>query len=622
MTNTKNYEYKAEMKQLLDIIVHSLYTHPEVFLRELISNASDALNKVRVKQLTDKDMVGADTELSIKIEIDSKGKTFSIEDNGIGMTEDELINNIGTIARSGTLEFLTKMKEETQGLQEELIGKFGVGFYSVFMVTNEVVIETRHGDKNSKGLRWTSKGEGEFSIEEIDMKYRGTKIYFTLKKEHEDYAEDHTIRSTIKKYSNFADFPIYLGKDKVNTVEALWRKPASELKEEELSEFYKFVANDFDDPSGHISVSVEGAVVSFKALLFIPKNAPYDLFRTHEDKGLNLYSNKILIQSDCKELLPAYLRFVRGVVETIDLPLNVSREVTQTSPLMIKIRNILATKILGYFENLSKKEKEKYLEFYKNFGSMLKAGLNEDFENRDKIIELLKFESSGKGQGEFISLKEYVSGMKPDQKEIYYLSGRNREELEKNPNLEYFRKKEIEVLLLTDPADIFTVPSIGEYEKKKIKSVEKSDIELKAEDQLEKPETELSKSLINIFKDVLKDKVENVIISKRLVESPVTLVTPEGGMDKEMEKIMQAMNKTGGMPSPKKVMEVNVEHPVIRNLSAIYMGDSTSELIKKCIMQLYEGALLIDGSLPSSASFISRMNEIMELATKSRTESD
>ncbi|MBF0216586.1 MAG: molecular chaperone HtpG [Candidatus Omnitrophica bacterium] len=612
----QQYEYKAEMKKLLGIIIHSLYTHPEVFLRELISNASDALNKVRFRELTEKNITDAGTELKITIQVDSKQKTFSIEDTGIGMTEAELINNIGTIARSGTLEFLKDSKEKQKSLEEDLIGKFGVGFYSTFMVANEVVVETRSAEPDSKGYRWSSCGEGSFTIEEIDRKARGTKIYFTLKKDHEEFAEEYKIRSTIEKYSNFADFPIFLAKEKVNKVEALWRKKPQDMKEDELNEFYKFISNDFEEPFGHLPVSVEGSVVSFKALLFIPKNPPTDLFRVYEEKGLSLYSNKILIQNDCKELLPMYLRFVKGVVDTIDLPLNVSREVTQSSPLLSKIRSILTSKILGFFDEWSKKDKDKYLIFYKNFGTMLKAALNEDFENRDKIIDLFRFETSLKGKGEYVSLADYVSGMKPDQKDIYYISGENRGELERNPNLEYFRKKGIEVIFLTTPADIFTVPSLGEYDKKPLKSVEKSDIDMDPADKIEKPENELSKSLVGLFKDVLKGKVQDVVISKRLVDSPVTLVTAKDGMDREMEKMLKAMNRGGDIPASKRVMEVNAEHPLIKNLSRLYMGDSSSPLVKKCMVQLYEGALLIEGSLPSSADFVARMNEIIQEATK------
>ncbi|MBI5418080.1 molecular chaperone HtpG [Candidatus Poribacteria bacterium] len=612
-TNKHTYEYKAEMKQLLDIIIHSLYTHPEVFLRELISNASDALNKLRFKQLTDKNIIDPDSELSIKIDFDSATQILSIEDNGIGMTDGDLINNIGTVAKSGTLEFVRKLKEENKPFDENLIGKFGVGFYSVYMVTDEVTIETRYADVNSKGYAWKSSGEGTYTIEEIDKKNRGTKIFFKLKDSSKEFSEEYRIKEIINKYSNFADFPIFLKNEKVNVVSALWYKKSSELKDVELNEFYKFISNDFEEPLTHLHVSVEGAV-NFKSLLFIPKSAPMDFLRTRDIKSIHLYSNKILIQDDCKDALPEYLRFVKGVVDTIDLPLNVSREVTQKSPVMVKIKNTLTAKILTFLQDMANKEPEKYKEFYKNFGPLMKTGVNADFTNREKIIELLRFESTLFKKDEFTSLKDYVLRMKDTQKEIYYFSGEKREDLEKNPNLEYFKKNGVEVLLLTEPVDVFIVPSIFEYDKKHLKSIDKADIELMPEDKIEKPDDNLSKSLISLFKETLKDKVEDVVASKRLVDSAVTLVVGKNSMDPQMERMMKMMNRETA--HAKKILEVNLSHPLTKNLSKIYLSDPNSPLIKKCIFQLYDSVLLLDGDLTSSTDFVSRMTEIMEEATR------
>ncbi|MBI4650467.1 molecular chaperone HtpG [Candidatus Desantisbacteria bacterium] len=611
-TKKHEYEYKAEMKQLLDIIIHSLYTHPEVFLRELISNASDALNKVRFKKLTEENILDPDSELGIKIDFDSEKHTFSIEDNGIGMTEEDLINNIGTVAKSGTIEFVKKLKEENKPFDENLIGKFGVGFYSVFMVTDEVTIETRYLNKSSKGYSWKSKGEGTYTIEEIDKKERGTKIFFKLKDSALEFSEEYRIKEIINKYSNFVDFPVFLKKEKINTVSALWYRKSGDLKDTELNEFYKFISDDFEEPLAHLHISVEGTV-NFKALLFIPKSAPMDFLRTRDVKSINLYSNKILIQDDCKEALPEYLRFVKGVVDSIDLPLNVSREVTQKSPAMSKIKNAITAKILSFLQEIANNEPQKYKEFYKNFGPLLKTGINTDFSSRDKIIELLRFESTLLKKDELTSLKEYVSRIKENQKEIYYVSGEKREELEKNPNLEYFRKNSIEVLLLTEPVDIFIVPTLMEYDKKHLKSIEKADIDLAPEDKIEKPDDNLSKSLISLFKETLKDKVEDVVSSKRLVDSAVTLVVGKNALDPQLEKMMKMMNK--GSVDSKKILEVNLSHPLIRNLSKIYIADSNSPLLKKCIFQLYDGALFLDGTLPSSSDFIKRMTELMEDAT-------
>ncbi|NCU33140.1 MAG: molecular chaperone HtpG, partial [Candidatus Moranbacteria bacterium] len=398
---------------------------------------------------------------------DEKKKTLTIEDNGLGMTRDELINNIGTVAKSGTLSFLEEMKKTGKAMDESLIGQFGVGFYSVFMVTEEVTIETRYAAKDSHGYKWVSSGEGMYTIEETKKEKRGTRISFTLKKDAEEFAEEFRIKNIIEKYSNFADFPIYLGKNKINSVDALWRKDTKQITDEELTEFYKFVSHDYEKPLGHLQLSLEGAAVSFKALLFVPHMAPFDLYRNPEPKTVNLYTNKILIQNDCKHLLPDYLRFVRGVVDTADLPLNVSREVTQNSPVMAKIKNILVSKLLALFADWAKTDTEKYTRFYSQFGRMFSTGMNSDFSNREKIMELLRFESTATKEGDYRSLAEYANNMRSEQKEIYYLSGENRESIERNPNLEYFKKNNIEVFLLTDPIDIFVFPGIGEYEKKK-----------------------------------------------------------------------------------------------------------------------------------------------------------
>lgn len=611
----QEFEYKAEMKQLLHLIVHSLYTHPEIFLRELISNASDALNKIRFRMLTDRNVLDADADLKIAITLDAKEHTFAIEDSGIGMTKDDLIEKIGTVASSGTLEFLQQVKNEDRTLDGNLIGKFGVGFYSVFMVAEEVTVETRHADPNSKGYRWRSGSEGKFTIEEIDKATRGTKIYFTLKESAKEFSEDYTVKHIINKYSNFVDFPIFVDNEKVNTVAALWHKPKDQVKEEELVEFYKFISNDYNPPLGHLQLAIEGAV-SFNALLFIPENAPPMWFRDPHEKSLHLYSNKVFIQDDCKELLPEYLRFVKGVVDTADLPLNVSREVTQNSPAMAKIRDILTKKILGFLGDWSKQEKNRYEKFYKTFGPFFKTGVNTDFTNREKVIDLLRFESTKMAKGELLSLKDYVARMKLEQKAIYYLSGEHRDLLEKNPNLEYFKKNDFDVLLLTDPVDVFVVPSINEYDKKPLQSIDKADLDL-ATDEAGKPEAlsgDLARSLLTIFKETLGDKVEDVIESKRLVNSPVTLVVGKDGMDTQMEKMMKLMDKT--YSGSKRILEVNVSHPLIKNLSRRNLASPTDPLLRKSILQLYEGALLLEGNLSSPVDFIGRMTELMEEATK------
>ena len=610
----EKYEYKAEMKQLLHLIIHSLYQHPDVFLRELISNASDALNKVRFEELTNKDFIDHGSELKIKIDVDEKKNTFSITDNGIGMTHDELVENLGTIAKSGTLEFIEKVKNAKEDQVGDLIGQFGVGFYSIFMVTDSATVETRHAGADSKGYTWKSDGQGNFTIEESDIKTRGTKISFTLKEEYKEYAKEYTIKDTIQKYSNFAEFPIFVGEEQTNTLTALWQKQTSEIEEKEAHEFYKYISNDFTEPLKYYHLSIEGNA-NFKSLLFIPKTAPMDIYRLHEEKSLHLYTKKILIQNNCKELLPEYLRFVAGVVDTEDLPLNVSREVTQLGPQMARIKKVLTSKILGFLDKLASSEEENYLSFYKNFGVLFITGVNSDFENRDKIIDLLRFESTHTKEGELTSLKEYVLRMKEEQKEIYYVTGESKNAIQSNPNLEYFKKHDIEVLLLTNPSDIFSFPGIGKYEEKELKPIDKSNLDLfKEEEKKETPDNKVSEGLIKIFKETLGDKVENVIESKRLVDSAVTLVAGEQGLDAQTERMMKMMNQ--GFTGSKKILEVNLEHPLVRNLSKLSLAGNQPEIIKQCIQQLYDGALLMESNLESPADYVKRMTAIMEEATK------
>ena len=610
----QEFEYQAEMKQLLHLIVHSLYTHPEVFLRELISNASDAMNVVRFRQLTDTTMIDRDAPLEVRITMDKETRAFSIEDTGIGMTKEELINHIGTIARSGTLAFLRQVKKDQKSLDGDLIGQFGVGFYSTFMVTDEVTIETRHANQDSVGYRWKSLGEGKFSIEEIDRAKRGTKISFVLKEESKEFAEEWRVKQIIKKYSNFVDFPVYVGEEKVNTVTALWQKRKDDLKEEELNEFYKYLSNDFQAPLGYLHVALEGSV-NFKSLLFIPETAPVALFSEKDYKGLHLYVNRVLIQDDCKDLLPEYLRFIKGVVDTEDLPLNVSREVTQNSPVMAKINKTLTGKVLGLLEDWAANDAAKYEKFYRGFSPLLKTGINTDFSNRDKLVNLLRFESSATEKGQFTSFKEYAARMSSEQKEIYYVSGDHRETIERNPNLEYFKKHGIEVLFLTDPVDVFVVPSLIEYDKKPLKSIDKADIEVKPEEANEAGLTEsASTSLLTTFKELLLDKVEDVVASKRLVDSAVTLVVGKEGMDSQTERMMKMFNKE--YAGSKKIMEVNLSHPLVKNLWHRHQQDSKSPLLKTMVWQLYEAALLLEGNLSSPTDFVARMTEIMERATR------
>lgn len=611
----ETFEYRAEMKQLLHLIVHSLYTHEEIFLRELISNASDALNKVRFRLLTDRDIVDPDAEQSIDIRLNKDENTLSITDTGIGMTKEDLIGRIGTVASSGTLAFLEEIKKKDGPVDAHLIGQFGVGFYAAFMVADRIVIETRAADADSVGLRWESDGGGSYTIDESDRTERGTTITLHLKEDKGEFADAYRVKQIIRKYSNFVAFPILVEEEKVNTVQALWHRPKGEVTPEELNEFYKFVSNDYDEPLGHLQLSIEG-MVSFRALLFIPKKAPRGMFREDFEHGLHLYSNKVFIQDDCTSLLPEYMRFIRGVVDTADLPLNVSREVTQHSPVMAKIRKTLVSKMLGMLAEWAADDHERFKTFTKEFGPLFKSGLSSDFDHRDELTELIRFESTATEKGEFTSLSAYFDRMKEGQEAIYYVLGDSRATAERNPNLEYFRANDIEVLLMTEAVDSFIVPGIPNYKEKELTSVEKADLKLDKKDTQKNalPKKE-AKKLVDHIKTVLGDRVEDVRPSERLVNSAATLVTGAAGMDAQMERMMRMMDENfqGG----KKVLEINTQHPLIKNLSALRSMADQEALVDMAIEQLFAGAQLLEGSLDSPQDLVANMTEMMVRATKS-----
>ncbi len=613
----QQFEFKAEMKQLLNLIVNSLYTNPEIFLRELISNSSDALNKVRFMQLTNKPVHSQKLPLQIKVEVDEDKKTFSIEDTGIGMTYEDLTERLGTVASSGTQDFIEKIKKQKDKVDGELIGQFGVGFYSAFMVTDKITVETRHVNPNAKAWKWVSDGQGTYEIEETEKTERGTRITFTFKDEHKELASKERIKQIIRKYSNFVDYSILVEGEEVNQQGALWHKNKNDVTEDELKEFYKFLTNDTQEPLDHIHLAMEGRM-NFKALIFVPQKAKPDFLRTNDLESVQLYSNRVLVQEDCKDLIPEYLRFVEGVVDSEDLPLNVSREMTQYTPIMNKIKDVLVNKILGMIEYWAESEPEKFKTFYDEFGTLFKSGLNSDFGNRDRLTELLRFQSTKSGDDELVSLNEYVERMPDFQKEIYYLSGESLKELRRDPRLEYFKKKDIEVLLLIDPVDAFVVPGLMQYQEKPLKSIEKSDLDLEDDSSTEdesdqKVSDEELDSLLQLFKEVAGDQVEDVVASKRLVDSPVTLTIGKEGLDSHVEHMMKMMDQNIG-PS-KRVFEVNPSHPLIKNMHQMQQNGDT-ETVKLIARQLYDGALLMQGDLESPGDFVSRMNEVMKMATE------
>lgn len=609
--NLETFEFKAEMKQLLHLIIHSLYTHEEIFLRELISNASDALNKIRFRMLTDRDVVNPDAEQRIDIVLNKNDNTLTLTDTGVGMTREDLVNRIGTVASSGTLDFVQELKKNDGPVDASLIGQFGVGFYAAFMVADTITVDTRHADPDSEGLRWTSDGGGSFSIESSDKTERGTTITLHLKEDKGEFAEEWRIKSIIRKYSNFVDFPVHVEDEKVNTVDALWHHSKSDVTNEQLTEFYKFISGDTEEPLGHLQLSLEG-VVSFKALLFIPKKAPRTMYQEDYRYGVHLYSSKVFIQDDAKNLLPDWCRFVKGVVDTEDLPLNVSREVTQDSPILAKIRKILTGKILGLLQEWAETDPEKFETFSKEFGPLFKSGIQFEFEHRDAMVDLFRFESSVKEAGELTGFAAYADRMPSDQKEIYYVLADGRDGALRNPNMEYFTANDVEVLFMTEPVDAFVMPGIPKYKDYDLTSIEKSDLKLDrtTEDALGESE---AKTLTARFKDVLGDRVEDVRTSDRLVDSAVTLVTGTQGMDAQMERMMKMMDES--FEGSKKVLEINAAHPVIKNLSRLAESGGQDELIERSVLQLFEGALLLEGALQNPADFVRRMTAFMEAST-------
>lgn len=626
------FEFKAETKKLLDILVHSLYTSKDIFLRELISNASDALDKLRFESNKGTDIADKDMPLEIKIGFDDKNNIISITDTGIGMTRDELIANIGTIAKSGSEEFL-KQLAENKDAANNIIGRFGIGFYSVFMVAKEVVIKTRSYKKDEVAVEWKSDGLGDYEISDIDGKVsRGTTIEIYLKDETKEFAEKYRLESIIKKHSNFITFPIYLENEKINTIAAIWREPKSSLKKEQYDEFYKFLTYDSEEPLETIHTSVD-APIQFNSLLFIPKKS-YEFWRfNREDYGLDLYVRRVLIQHQNKDLLPEYLSFVKGVVDSEDLPLNISRETLQENIIFTKISQSVTSNVLSHLTKIAKDSPEKYIDFWKEHGKIFKLGYM-DFTNAEKYQALLRFNSSESSEEkEFVSLEDYVSRMKKDQKEIYYAVGTNKEAIDLNPHLEIFKAKGLEVLYLYDPVDEFVVSSIRkhkEFDFKSVDGVNLQDLE-KLEDVLkdEEPKEKFSKEDDKVFgrlmikmKEILGERVTEVHESKRLKGSPSCLINPDDTMSSTMQKILKMSNQGMAMPAQKRLMEINKDHKLIRNLVNVFKKDESDPFIVDTTEQLYESALLLEGSLEDPHKLVNRLNRMLteasELYSKSK----
>lgn len=622
----QTYEFKTEVQQLLKIIINSLYSNPEIFLRELISNASDAIDKLRFKAQTQPDVLDDDGEFKIKITADKDTNTLEISDNGIGMTREEVMENIGTIAKSGTMAFLEALEatqKNGQMIAPEFIGQFGVGFYSAFIVSEKVTLITRAAGTD-EATRWESSGDGSFTIDETNKDKRGTTVILNLKKAEEDepdFTDEWTIKRIVKKHSDFVTYPIIMDVEKddpvvdeegkpvegktrkvvreetLNSMKAIWTKNKREISQEEYEEFYKHLGHDWNPPLNHLHLKLEGTT-EYTALLYIPSQAPFDIFQPDHRHGVRLYCKKVLIMDNCTELLPEYFRFVKGIVDAPDLNLNISREILQHDRLVRNIRRNLVKKL---FELLETMDHEKYEKFYGEFGSILKTGLFTDPENKKRIADLLRYKSTKSGK-DMISLKKYVENMQADQKHIYYITGDNFSSILNSPHLEKLKEKDYEVLLMDDPVDEWVVQALDEYEGKRLKSAEKGDLDIEKDADEKKDEFA---DLFQFIQTNLDDKVKEVKPSTRLKNSVACLSGDEFDMSPFMEKILKASGKQ--MPENKRVLELNTDHPVLEKVKSVFEKDKDNPVLKDYSSLLFDIAVIGEGGKLENPSRFNKM---------------
>ena len=607
--------FQAEVRQLLKLMIHSLYSNKEIFLRELISNASDAADKLRFEALASPELLGDDADLGIDITYDKDARTVSVSDNGIGMSRDELIGNLGTIARSGTAEFLSRMTGDEKE-DARLIGQFGVGFYSAFIVADRVVVESRRaGLEASDGVRWESDGQGEFTVEAADIQGRGTRVTLHLKEDESGFAEPLRLENLIHKYSDHIAFPVTLaaagdGEERkvVNAATALWTRPRTEISEQEYKEFYKHLSHDFADPLRWSHNQVEGKR-EYTSLLYIPANAPFDLWNRDAPRGLKLYVQRVFIMDDAEQFLPLYLRFVKGVVDSSDLPLNVSRELLQQNPDLQAMRGALTRRVLDMLVKMAADEGDDYANFWRQFGSVMKEGLIEDPGNKDKLSRLLRFATTNsEGAEQDQSLDDYVSRMQEGQDRIYYLLAENHATAVSSPHLEQLRKNKLEVLLLTDRIDPWLVDALRDYDGKELADVARESLSLPEGDGAISQEVanEQNKPLLKKIKRVLKDRVEAVNASRRLVDSPACVVAGEGDLNPSLKRMLEASGQS--LPETKPILEVNVGHPLLERLS----GETDDERFSALSNVLLDHALLAEGrQIENPADYVARMNRLL-----------
>jgi molecular chaperone HtpG len=626
-TQAQTMGFQAEVKQLLKLMIHSLYSHKEIFLRELISNASDALDKLRFEALARPELLQGGGELVINIDADPQARTITVTDNGIGMSRDEAIEHLGTIAKSGTAEFLARMTGD-QKQDAQLIGQFGVGFYSSFIVADRVdVYSRRAGLDAAAGVHWQSSGDGEFSVATVELPERGTRIVLHLKEGEQDFADAYRIRSLVRKYSDHIAFPVRMRVQKeekeekekdaapayetVNHAQALWTRPRTEVKDEEYKEFYRHITHDFTDPLAWSHGKVEGTK-EYTSLLYVPSRAPFDLWHREAARGLKLYVRRVFIMDDAEQFLPLYLRFVKGVVDSADLPLNISREMLQQDAAIDSMRTGLARRVLDLLAKLAKDEPEKYATFWKEFGTVLKEGPAEDHANRERIAKLLRFSSTHTDKAEQdVTLEDYIARMKPEQKEIYFVLADNFAAAKSSPHLEVLRAKGIEVLLLSDRVDEWLVDHLREFDGKQLRNVARGELDIAAiqSDEEKQQRETLSKehaALVERMKKSLQDRVSEVRVTNRLADSPAVLVLGAHDLGAQMRRILEAAGQK--VPASKPALEINVKHPLLQRIESTGEDASFDDLS----MLLFEQATLADGGqLAEPAAFVQRLNRLL-----------
>ena len=625
-TGKEQFTFQAEIKQLLHLLSHSLYQSREIAVRELVSNASDALDKMRYLALTDKSVADAGP-LEITIERDEDARLLAIVDTGIGMTHDELIASLGRIAHSGSREFLEKLTgDANQDLS--LIGQFGVGFYSAFMLADKVVVKTRSYQEDS-GWEWESAGTGEFAVSAAEGLPRGTRVELNLKEDAKDFANEHRIKQILKKYSCFVAHPIRVSGEQVNDVKPVWVEPKSQVTEEQYHSLYQHLTHRGDEkPLWHVHVAADSPI-QFRAVLFCPPSNPELLGFSRLEHGLTLCAKRVMVQSNCQEVLPEYMRFLYGLVDSEDLPLNISRESLQDNAVFRKIKTALTKRILDRMEELANEDNEQYLQFYGQFGPLVKEGAASDFEHRDRLAKLLRFSSSAAEKPEVqTSLDAYVERCEEAQKQIYYIGGQDLASIERNPNLEIFRQRGLEVLYMTEPIDEFVAATLGEYQDRKLISIDSADVELPAaSEEAERTEDDAEETqatsasgfakVLDLFRTALGDKVQEVRESKRLTDSPCCLINPEGGMSVQMQKLLKLANKDFHIS--KRILEVNPKAPLIKRLAEIAGNPDNESFIKRCGEQLCDNAVLLEGVATEPQTTVERVQAFMEEAARTRS---